>query len=535
VPTRVKGDPGRLRQVLLNLANNAIKFTDKGEVLIRVGLKGQSESHATLKFEVKDTGVGIPAGRMSHLFKPFSQVDASTTRRYGGTGLGLAISKRIVGAMGGELRAKTKEGAGSAFSFTAVLGRYEEDRRRSQRLRITNIQGLAILIVDDNATSRQMFREMLKAWGCHPEEAGNGHKALEMLHAAVDTGKPFQLALLDYQMPELDGGELARRIKADPKIAGIPLILLTSSPRRGDGTKMSQLGFDAYLTKPIKQWQLYEAITTVLSLRKSAETAKPRALITRHTLKEAARGKCKILVVEDNIVNQKLVVRLLEKARYRCDVAANGLEAVEALSRIPYDLVFMDCHMPEMDGYKATAEIRRREGNSRHTPIVAMTARALKGDRERCLEAGMDDYISKPMRIEAIQAVLDKYIPSEPSLLPPSHSETPAIDLKRLRDLSGGDVEFERDILMLLLSDTDERIAELESALRDQDALLVRRIAHTIKGASANAGAKKLGKIAYEIEKIGAHGGLDQAPDTLTHLKSELERVRSYLQDYLRR
>jgi len=406
LPTRVKGDPGRLRQVLINLVNNAIKFTESGEVLIRASLAGLGGETQTVKFDVIDTGIGIPVDRLAQLFEAFSQVDASTTRKYGGTGLGLTISKQLVEAMSGTIHVTSPAGMGSTFSFTVVFEKGLEDEDRLQGIEPVDICGLRVLIVDDNATNRKVFREQLKAWGCATGEAKSGQQALDMLRAAYDTRNPYQLVLLDFQMPGMDGETCAREIRADEKINDIPLILVTSVPRRGDAVKMLEAGFDAYLTKPVKQSHLFDAMATVMGLQQKP-AQKNKTLLTSHILTEAEAGRSKILVVEDNTVNQKVAVRMLEKAGYRCDVAADGQEAVEALSRIPYDLVLMDCQMPVMDGYEATAEIRKREGRDKHTWIIAMTANAMQGDREHCLEAGMDDYISKPVTAPALNNLLE--------------------------------------------------------------------------------------------------------------------------------
>jgi len=413
VPTRVKGDPGRLRQTLLNLAGNAIKFTETGEVLIRASLAGLDKTREMVKFEVIDTGVGIPADKVEHLFEAFTQADASNTRKHGGTGLGLAISKQLVEAMSGRLQVDSREGKGSTFSFTAVFERQPEEGNAGEPFKCAEIRGLRVLIVDDTATNRLVFREQFKAWGCLCQEANDAFRGLEMLRAAADTPEPFQLALIDFQMPGMDGEQLAGQIKAEAKIARIPLILVTSIPRQGDAERMLNAGFDAYLTKPVKQSKLYDAIATVMGLQQSEHAPEKKALVTEHSLKEAEQSRVRILLAEDNVVNQDVAVLMLKKAGYRCDVAVNGREAVEALSQTPYDLVFMDCQMPEMDGFEATREIRRHEGESVHTPIIAMTANAMKGDRDRCLEAGMDDYLSKPVTPSALKAILKKYLTHE--------------------------------------------------------------------------------------------------------------------------
>ena len=417
VPTRVKGDPGRLRQILVNLVNNAIKFTEKGEVLLRVNLDELTAEQQTVRFEVTDTGVGMRAGFEDFLFQPFSQADASTTRRYGGSGLGLAISRQLVEAMGGSIRAESEEGKGSTFRFTTILGRQPDADTVRVSIDPVDLRGLRVLIVDDNRTNRQVFVEQLKAWDCRTEEAPNGDTAVEMLRTAAEDGNPFRIALVDFRLPDQEGSDVARKIRSDPSISGTPLILVTSLPRRGDAARMVEAGFNAYLTKPVKQSQILEAIVATLWAGQRTDTGKPRPLITQHTLKEARAPHVKILLVEDNVVNQKVAARMLEMGGYTFDVASNGKEAVEAVRRASYDLVLMDCQMPVMDGYEATDEIRNHEsaGGGRHTPIVAMTAHALKEDRDRCIEAGMDDYISKPVQTATLHAILKKHLPPDSS------------------------------------------------------------------------------------------------------------------------
>jgi len=538
VPTRVKGDPGRVRQVLVNLVNNAIKFTERGEVLVGVSLGDLTETHETVKFEVVDTGIGIPSERMNVLFKPFSQVDVSTTRKFGGTGLGLAISWQLVEAMGGRVRVESEEGKGSRFSFTAVFERQPEDAGIPDVYRVVDIKGVRILLVDDNATNRMVFREQFKAWDCNTEEAADGPQALEMLRAAVQAGKPFEIALLDYQMPVMDGEDLAKAIKADPELARTSLILATSIPRRGDAARMLEAGFDAYLTKPVKQWQLHDAIAAVMGLEQRGVPKKDRGLITRHTLSEAARARFKILLAEDNIVNQKVAVRMLEKSGYRCDVAANGKEAVEALTRIAYDLVLMDCQMPVMDGYEATAEIRRREGDGEHTPIIAMTAHAMKQDREECLAVGMDDYVSKPVSTEALSEILGKYLSSESGAVAEGTRKRETLNrpvqIERIQEISDGDTDFERELILSFLSDMEPRFSALDTHVQEKNAEGIHQEAHAIKGSSANAGAKGMQEIAARIEIMGASGEMEAAPEALESLKSEFWQVRDFLHSYVK-
>jgi PAS domain S-box-containing protein len=404
VPVRVMGDPGRLRQVLTNLADNAIKFTSAGAVRIEAALETFDEQIAAVRFDVIDTGIGIPPDRIESLFEPFTQADSSTTRVFGGTGLGLAISKKIVEGMGGTIAVTSEEGEGSRFSFTLSFECQEEDEKSLEATRPTELEGLKIMIVDDNEINRNVFREQLRRSGCVTGEAPDGARAVEILEAAAEAGEPFTVALIDFQMPGMNGGELARIIKSNVAIASIPLVLVTSVLHRGRARAMLEAGFTACLSQPVKHAKLEETITMAAGLAKTRQTSLPGAAETRKTRKtrqsptEKPGRLHRILLVDDNMVNRKVAARILDKYGYRSDQVANGEEALEALGRIAYDAVLMDCQMPVMDGYTATEEIRKREGEDRHTPIIAMTANALKGDRERCLDAGMDDYIAKPIR-----------------------------------------------------------------------------------------------------------------------------------------
>jgi signal transduction histidine kinase/DNA-binding response OmpR family regulator len=412
VPSWMQGDPGRLRQILLNLVSNAVKFTEKGEILIRVTLDEETDTQATVRFAVTDTGIGIPRNRLNRLFKSFSQADASTTRKYGGTGLGLAISKRLCEMMGGEIGVESEEGKGSTFWFTAVLEKQPE-RQEALLVLPADILGKRILVVDDNATNREVLSAYLGSWDCQCHVASGAQEALCMLREAVETEAPFHLVILDHMMPEMDGEALGRAIKADPTLKDTPLVMLTSWGRRGDAARVKEIGFSAYLTKPVKHSQLFDCLVTVLGEGSGrAKQDKKPSLVTRHTLAEAKR-RVRILLVEDNIVNQKLTMRLLEKMGYRSDTVGNGKEAVEALEMDTYDVVLMDVQMPEMDGYEATQVIRNPQSKVRNhdVPIIAMTANAMKGDRERCLEAGMDDYLSKPVQPQKLLEVIKPFLP----------------------------------------------------------------------------------------------------------------------------
>jgi two-component system, sensor histidine kinase and response regulator len=406
--------------VLTNLVGNALKFTEQGEVIVRAEKESENETGVTIRFAVSDTGIGIDDAAQTKLFQPFIQADGSTTRKYGGTGLGLSISKQLVELMGGQIGINSAPGQGSTFWFTATFEKQPAGARQSPS-HCESLDRLRALIVDDNATNRKILSHQLSSWGMIHEEVDSGVRALELLRAAAAQGAAYDLAILDLMMPGMDGFELARNIKSDADIAAVRLVLLTSFGQRGHSTTAREAGIAAYLTKPVRQSQLFDCLSNVMSqVSVAADLSSPplpAKLLTRHSLKEIKMVSQKIiLLAEDNIVNQKVAVRQLQKLGYRADAVANGREALEALGRIPYDLVLMDCQMPEMDGYEATAEIRRREGETKHTPIVAMTAHALEGDRLKCLAAGMDDYVSKPVKPEQLGAVLER-------LLAPQHPD----------------------------------------------------------------------------------------------------------------
>jgi two-component system, sensor histidine kinase and response regulator len=412
VPSLLRGDPGRLRQVLVNLATNAIKFTEHGEVLVSVEPVDEDDHTATVRFSVKDTGIGISDEGISRLFKSFSQVDASMTRKYGGTGLGLAISKQLVDLMGGSLEVQSEEGKGSRFSFTVRFERKSAATLRSGPHVLTSLRGRRVLVVDDNETSRRVLVAELESWGCRTAAAAGREAALDELKRAADSRKPFEAALIDMKMPGMDGSELGERIRATPAFDMTRLVLLASPGVRGDAGRAQKIGFDAYLSKPVRREQLFECLAAVLDsgqvVRDTDEQRGP--LVTRHSLAEARR-RAAILLAEDNAVNRTVAIRLLEKFGYPVHAVTNGREALEALEKDEYDLVLMDCQMPEMDGFEATAEIRRREMTSGSSPvaIVAMTAHAMEGDRERCLAAGMDDYIAKPVKPEVLAEVVERW------------------------------------------------------------------------------------------------------------------------------
>jgi signal transduction histidine kinase/CheY-like chemotaxis protein len=395
VPDSLVGDPGRLRQVIVNLVGNAIKFTEHGEVVVHVDRESQADEHVTLHFAVTDTGIGIPSDKRESLFKAFSQVDASTTRKHGGTGLGLAISKQLVERMGGRIWEESELGMGSTFHFTARFGLSAEPVQRRLPTEVTRLRGLPVLAVDDNATNLRALQGTLTNWGMRPSVASSGKQALAMLQQAQRAGEPFALVLLDKMMPEMDGFALVEHIHQHPELTGATLMMLSSAGRREDAQRCREAGVSAYMTKPIRRAELMDSILRALSLKGSEN--EPAQLAT-HPPRSHCAQRLQILLAEDNLVNQMLAVRLLEKRGHAVTVAGNGHETLAALERQSFDVVLMDVQMPEMDGLEATKSIRAKERRTGgHVPIVAMTAGAMKGDRERCLEAGMDHYVSKPL------------------------------------------------------------------------------------------------------------------------------------------
>jgi signal transduction histidine kinase/CheY-like chemotaxis protein len=414
MPSLLRGDPGRLRQVMINLANNAIKFTERGEVAISVTPDTETPTQATVRFVVRDTGIGIPADRMDRLFRSFSQVDASTTRKHGGTGLGLAISKQIIELMGGQIGVTSQDGTGSTFWFTAVLDKQPVNSRQTP-VEPGDIESLRVLVVDDNSTNRRILQTYLTAWGCLPDQATCADEAIAMLRAAANDGNPFQIALLDYLMPGMNGETLGRKIKDDPDLSNVVMVMLTSAGQRGDARRMHEAGFAGYLTKPVKQSQLLDCLRTAMGTPADLGRV-PEAVITHHSLTEDRKTRVRILLAEDNIINQKIGMHILNaKLGYRVDAVANGTEAIESLSRQHYDLVLMDCQMPEMDGYETTRAIRDPNSSVRNhnIPIIAMTANAMKGDREKCLVAGMDDYVAKPIKPKALSDAIERNLSRE--------------------------------------------------------------------------------------------------------------------------
>jgi signal transduction histidine kinase/CheY-like chemotaxis protein/HPt (histidine-containing phosphotransfer) domain-containing protein len=528
VPALLRGDPGRLCQILNNLIGNAIKFTPQGEVSLHVTLGEEDKDQATVRFEVTDTGIGIPRSKIGSLFHAFTQVDASTTRKFGGTGLGLSISKRLVEMMGGRIGVQSEEGKGSTFWFTTVLQKQPKGSETLVEPKM-DLGGIPVLIVDDNALARRVITAQLRSWHCQYDEAGDAESALVKLRSASAKGNPFRIAVLDMQMPETDGETLGKMIKDDPHLCDTILVMLTSMGKRGDASRLESIGFSAYMSKPVRQSQLQECLRTALGREASVGAAAEQRIITRYSIAEDRRRKIRILVAEDNVVNQKVALKMIERLGYRADVAGNGLEVLEALKTVPYDLVLMDVQMPEMDGFEATRMIRRETSHpmfQRHIPIIAMTAHAMKGDREKCIEAGMDDYVPKPIQAEDLTAVIEKWIlgraRNESAEKPGGvEKQRPVFDKSSLLRRVGDDEEFLAKLVALFLQDIPKQISSLEEALKKNDGLLCERIAHSIKGSSANLGAESIRMVASEMEADLKNGDMMTAAGRLKELKQD--------------
>jgi len=587
VPVLVRGDPGRLRQILNNLAGNAVKFTHEGEVLIRVsvvevvggpgnrepengfvGGRGgrqppQIANSVLLRFSISDTGIGIPPDRLGDLFSPFTQLDGSTTRKYGGTGLGLSISKQLARMMGGEVGVHSEAGKGSEFWFTARLERQPE-ARSAQPGPPADLSGVRVLIVDDNAANREILNLRMTSWEMRVSEAVDGPGALKALQRGLDEKDPIRLAVIDMQMPGMDGETLGRAIRSDSRLAKTRMVILTSMGIRGDAGRFAEIGFDAYLTKPARILELKMVLSQVLA-KGEDETLSPPPITTRHTAREMrgafAGRNGRILLAEDNITNQQVALAILKKMGLNVDVVGNGREALKSLQTTPYDLVLMDVQMPEMDGLEATMRIRNAErgmgnmGEGHPTsdlrlpnsglraptsgiPIIAMTAHAMQGDRERCLDAGMNDYITKPVSPRVLAETLEKWLPKENYVARVIHNESvkpasPLItralltwDRGGMLDRMMGDKELAGIIVKAFLSDIPGQIQTLRELLAREDAPGVRLQAHTIKGAAANIGAETLRSVASKMEKEAAKGDLDAVGGGIRELETQFERLR---------
>ena len=511
LPGLVKGDAGRIRQVLINLAGNAVKFTNQGEVSIELKIIEQDDDGFKARIEVRDTGIGIPSASLATLFKPFTQVDSSTTRRFGGTGLGLSIARRLVELMGGETGVTSEVGVGSTFWFTARFANAARDAT-PRNIAPAAIDGRRVLVVDDNATNRKVLMGQLLLCGVEPVSASSASEVLSLMRLAHEAGRPFEAALLDHQMPGCDGAELGRMLVKDPDLKSARLVLLTSSGQRGDGQIFAEIGFAGYLLKPVTQRDLTDCLKMVLSKSAEAWHLHSQPIITRHALRaQRSRSKDRILLAEDNLVNQKIAMRMLEKLDYRVDVVPNGRAAVTAWQTGSYDLILMDCQMPELDGYSATREIRSLEGDKGRIPIVALTAHAMKGADAECLAVGMDDYLSKPIDRDKLEKCLERYlsVPIDSSqstdagaacLDSERRSAEEPIDWAALLVSIDGDVTAAREFATLFADVGTNTMEALMNALDRGDFSSVGRSAHEIKGACANLKANIAAKTAERLE-----------------------------------
>jgi signal transduction histidine kinase/DNA-binding response OmpR family regulator len=525
LPDTLVGDPVRLWQILVNLIGNAIKFTEQGEVVVRVEQEWQTEDEVGLHFAVSDTGIGIPTDKQDELFQAFSQVDSSTTRKYGGTGLGLAISLQLVAMMGGRIWVESEVDKGSTFHFTARFG-MSKTRENQRVVELSTLRELPVLVVDDNATNRRILEEVLTNWHMRPTVVESGRAALAALEEAQHHGAPFALVLLDAMMPEMDGFTLAEQIVQQPELAGATLMMLSSAAQHRDAVRCRELGLAAYLTKPIKQSELHNTI--LASLGAALPETEPAAAMVRETVTPGARP-LHILVVEDSIVNQTLAVRLLETRGHTTVVASTGAEALAAIEQQPFDVVLMDVQMPEMDGFEATAAIRMQEQTTgTHLPIIAMTAHVMQGDRERCLEAGMDAYVSKPIQAMDLLETMERLVPelinaeSEPPLEP---SVTALFDQAATLRRVDGDWKLLQELVSLFGEECAQMLETMQSAIRQQDAVRLRQAAHTLKGEVGNFGARAAVEAALRLEMMGRDWELTDADAAYAALEYALEHL----------
>ena len=539
VPNRVLGDAGRLRQVLINLVGNAIKFTHEGEVVIRVMIQSSTEKTNVLRFLVSDTGIGIPLDRQQAIFERFVQADSSSTRKYGGTGLGLAISAQLSKMMGGDIGLESEPGKGSTFWFTATVGKVKEGVMPFLALP-EDLVDVPVLIVDDNGTNRTILEKMIRGFGCNAFAVSSGKEALNILHSFTELNKPFQLVLLDMQMPEMDGEETLSRIKSDPLLNNTTVIILTSMGQRGDAARLEAMGCAGYLLKPVRQKELFGALLNILGRNKQNEEGKGKSsLITRHSLNEQQRGLTHILLAEDNATNQKLAIRLLQKAGYPVDVASNGYEAIEAIQKKNYKMILMDVQMPEMDGFEATKKIRALGADYTNLPIIAMTAYAMAGDRERCLDAGMNDYLSKPLNVEELFNIIEKYSDGVSNddeigkeVITPLdlmiQKSSVLFDLEKALPRFGDDLPTFFELLGEFIVHIKVSISDMEKALLNNDAKKIHFLSHSIKGASANFEAKTISAPAFELEKLTSDGSLKGSYPLIAEIKRQVPLVENF-------
>ncbi|MEH2313026.1 MAG: response regulator [Nostoc sp.] len=556
VPTHLQGDAGRLRQILMNLISNAVKFTSNGEVILRAELRSQTSTTATIYFAIIDTGLGITSEDQSKLFTPFTQVDASTTRKYGGTGLGLAICKQLVSLMGGEIGVESQLGKGSKFWFEVTLAKHlypissESNSFANANGERELLLNRRLLVVDDNATNRKIIYHQATRWGMLVDQAASATTALQAIQEAAKQKNLYDIAVVDMQMPEIDGMTLGEQIKANSAIAGLPLIMLTSTNQRDEIQRALKIGFAAYLVKPVKPSRLLDTIMTILGTQMEQEESEVRSQelkLKNHQNNSNYRSpdspKLRILLAEDNLVNQKVALKQLQSLGYSADVAGNGKEVLQLLEKIPYDLILMDCQMPVLDGFETTKEIHRWQessfASSRRPIVIAMTANAMKEDQQMCLDAGMDDYLSKPVTKQKLAAALERWgsvifkakeiAATEQISTTDVSSVNLPIDWERLHQLSENNPEFELELLQIFVEDIQPRLEVIKIAIAAHDFDQIARQAHQIKGASANVGATTMHLAAEKLEQLAYNQERRGTTNFVSELEEFVKRVQKFL------
>jgi two-component system, sensor histidine kinase and response regulator len=532
VPEPVEGDPGRLRQIILNLVSNAIKFTHHGEVALKVEIESEDHDTRLIRFTVSDTGIGIPVGKQLSIFSPFTQADSSTTRKYGGTGLGLTISSRLVAMMGGRIWLESEIGKGTQFHFTVRLTVLDKRPEAGLVVPMETLNGLRILVVDDNQTNRRILQGLLKRWGARTTCAEGGEQALSELVSACKAKQPYQLLLTDMHMPEMDGFALVEQVRRNPELPPVNVMMLTSAGHRGDVDRCRGLGILSFVYKPVRKQELLTAILTALG---QYQTVAPSVAVIQADQPSHPKG-LHILLAEDNRINQTVATRMLEKMGHSLVVAENGMEALSLLATQPFDLVLMDIQMPEMDGLTATMRIRESEKSTQlHMPIIAMTAHAMKGDRERCLEAGMDGYVSKPISSrqleEAIASAFHGPRNATPATRTKTHDEnaTPANvilwDMGKTLEALGGDEKLLHEVVEIFLEEVPKHMAGLRQAITQGNAEAAEMAAHTLKGELGYLGISEVSRKARELEEVAHKSDLQSAASIYTGFEAEISEV----------
>jgi two-component system, sensor histidine kinase and response regulator len=525
VPDYILGDPLRLRQVILNLVGNAMKFTEHGEIVVRVQVDSQAGADLGLHFSIRDTGIGIPLEKQASIFESFTQADGAMNRKYGGTGLGLTISTRLADMMGGKIWVESQVGKGSTFHFTGKFRVLRDERRVSEAPAGLSWKNLPVLVVDDNATNRRILLEMLQQWGMKPTLAESGKEALVALQAVRESASKFPLILVDAHMPEMDGFVLTQQIIAMREFRDTTIIMLTSAGQPTDAQRCRELGLTAYLTKPVGQSELLDTISGALG--RSAQSARARGASPAAATLPAAKRVLDVLLAEDNVVNQKLAILLLERRGHTVTLAKNGKEALAALQKRDFDLCLMDVQMPELDGLETTAAIRAKEkGTSRHLPIVAMTAHAIKGDREICLAAGMDAYLSKPVRAdELFQTIESLTAPKDASAVASGKPRNLALDEEAFVARMDGSYEVCAQIAEAFFAEGPRLIGRLREELARKDAAQLTRTAHALKGAIANFTDGTAFQSAVKLEQMGREGDLSAVTAALPRLETQVQEL----------